>query len=271
MNNNTFFINAFSNESFKGNPAGVYFLDKELEDSKLQKIAKEFKHPETSFLKEVSEDTFFIRWFSPKCEVPFCGHATLAAAKGVFHKFKNLHQIHFKSFYGNITAFREGELINLEFPMDYKEPHQLKDVEFLQKYMGIKKYKNIFIGRSTRKLIFHLNSVEEVLEVKPNFEKLLEYSSDNFNGIAITTESPEEGIDFITRCFNPWVGIQEDFVTGSVHTLLGSYYSELLKKNTLVACQKSAREGKLFLEIKDKERINIKGEGFIFLEGYIPI
>jgi len=135
--------------------------------------------------------------------------------------------------------------------------------------MGIDQYKNLFIGKYTKKLIFHLKTVEEVLELNPDFKKMLTYTSEKINGVAVTAESKSTKYDFVTRCFNPWIGIDEDYVTGSVHTLLGNYYSNLLNKNKLLALQKSKREGEISIEINCKDKIKIKGNTYIFLKGLI--
>lgn len=83
----TYFVDAFTNEPFKGNPAGVCLLDRELSAEKMQLIAKEIGFSETAFVKKTAENcTYSIRYFSPKKEIPLCGHATLASSKIIFDK-----------------------------------------------------------------------------------------------------------------------------------------------------------------------------------------
>ena len=79
------YIDAFAEKSFEGNPAAVIYLDSWLDNELMQKIATENNLSETAFI--VSEGSkFHIRWFSPICEIDFCGHATLASAKVFFSK-----------------------------------------------------------------------------------------------------------------------------------------------------------------------------------------
>jgi PhzF family phenazine biosynthesis protein len=73
-------VNAFTNEPFKGNPAGVCIVPEFTDDVLAQNIAAELNYSETSFLKKIAANHYHIRWFSPKDECPLCGHATLAAA-----------------------------------------------------------------------------------------------------------------------------------------------------------------------------------------------
>src|SRR5450631_1483641 len=81
----TSIVDSFTNEQFKGNPAGVCFPEHEISDNKMQLIATELGLSETAFLKPAGKmDTWSIRYFSPKMEIPLCGHATLASAKVLF-------------------------------------------------------------------------------------------------------------------------------------------------------------------------------------------
>src|ERR1044071_4657437 len=78
-----FQINAFTANSFGGNPAGVCMLPAWLPDDTLKAIAAENDLSETAFLVR-REDFFELRWFTPAVEVDLCGHATLACAFALF-------------------------------------------------------------------------------------------------------------------------------------------------------------------------------------------
>lgn len=49
-------------------------------------------------------------------------------------------------------------------------------------------------------------------------------------GVIITLRA-KDGYDFYSRYFAPWVGIPEDPVTGSAHTVLAPYWQQVLGKN----------------------------------------
>ncbi|MFF0264680.1 PhzF family phenazine biosynthesis protein [Kribbella sp. NPDC004536] len=70
---------AFTSEPDGGNPAGVVLDANGLDDAEMLRIAAEVGYSETAFLTEAS-DVQPVRYFSPKAEVPFCGHATVATA-----------------------------------------------------------------------------------------------------------------------------------------------------------------------------------------------
>jgi predicted PhzF superfamily epimerase YddE/YHI9 len=74
-----FQVDAFTARRFGGNPAAVMPLESFCDDSLLQAIALENNLSETAFLVPHGED-WRLRWFTPACEVPLCGHATLASA-----------------------------------------------------------------------------------------------------------------------------------------------------------------------------------------------
>ena len=69
---------AFSSHPEGGNPAGVWVGDTLPEASEMQRIAAEVGFSETAFVAPTSGETRIIRYYSPKMEVSFCGHATIA-------------------------------------------------------------------------------------------------------------------------------------------------------------------------------------------------
>lgn len=79
-------IAAFSINGQGGNPAGVMIADQHPSAADMQRIAAEVGYPETAFLEPKGDD-WRVRYFAPKMEVPFCGHATIAlgSALGAHH------------------------------------------------------------------------------------------------------------------------------------------------------------------------------------------
>ena len=78
MNLPIYYVDAFTDQLFSGNPAAVVFS--QINDSDLmQKIAAENNLSETAFIRE-DKGGYHIRWFAPLCEIDLCGHATLASA-----------------------------------------------------------------------------------------------------------------------------------------------------------------------------------------------
>jgi len=79
-------IAAFSDGNKGGNPAGVWIGDVLPEASTMQAIAAEVRFSETAFAAPEGE-AWRVRYFSPLCEVPFCGHATIALGAALAHRY----------------------------------------------------------------------------------------------------------------------------------------------------------------------------------------
>ncbi|MGW7356297.1 PhzF family phenazine biosynthesis protein [Streptomyces sp. NPDC054802] len=80
-------LTAFSRDPDGGNPAGVVLDAEGLDDARMLAIAADLGYSETAFLTAPPAGlggepgrAFTIRYFSPRAEVPFCGHATVATA-----------------------------------------------------------------------------------------------------------------------------------------------------------------------------------------------
>jgi PhzF family phenazine biosynthesis protein len=71
---------AFSADPAGGNPAGVVLDATGWADAEMLRVAAEVGYSETAFLVPVGDRHFEVRYFSPKAEVAFCGHATIASA-----------------------------------------------------------------------------------------------------------------------------------------------------------------------------------------------
>lgn len=261
-------VDSFANEIFKGNPAGVCILNEELEDSTMQLIAKELKFSETAFIMAFKDNIYSIRWFTPEYEVDICGHATLAASHVLLNEIKiPFDNILYSGNKGIIKACKEdNEEISLDFQIDEPETNIPFNYEEIIKSLGINKYVNVFCGKLTGKLVFELENEEEIRVVKPNFDAMKEIHIEGLRGVGITASS-ENGYDFVTRYFNPWAGVNEDYVTGSVHTLLAQYWSSKKDKNFLKAKQLSSREGEVNLHILSNGRVKLSGRAVLVLKG----
>jgi PhzF family phenazine biosynthesis protein len=74
-------VAAFTTTPEGGNPAGVVLDATGATDAEMQRVAAVLGYSETAFLVPTAESgAFDVRYFSPLAEVPFCGHATIAAA-----------------------------------------------------------------------------------------------------------------------------------------------------------------------------------------------
>jgi PhzF family phenazine biosynthesis protein len=262
-------VDAFTSRACKGNPAAVCLVDRSLEDGVMQDIAAEMNLSETTFVQPLEEaGHYFIRWFTPKTEVSLCGHATLAAAKVIFDCLGfSGERILFDSAGGRLESRRHENSFTLDFPAD--QPVESGPASDILEAMGIRKYKDVVYGSSTNKLVVRLHSEKEVRSLSPNFEKMKSVKvCFPVKGVGVTAEA-EGGYDIVTRYFNPWAGVNEDPVTGSVHTVLAPYWSAILGKKELKAIQASQRGGEILIRIIEGGRLEFIGDAVVVMQGTI--
>ena len=271
-----YYVDAFTNERFKGNPAAVCVLEEAIEDKYLQLIAKEINLSETAFVQPLAGrsinqgNIFSLRWFTPKCEVDLCGHATIATSEILFNRLGiKGEQINYETKSGRLIACKTDKGISLDFPIDEFSPAELS--RDITEAMGIESYENAIIGKNTKKLVICLKTQNEVIKLSPNFEEMknIDFKMD-VKGVGVTCRGNEE-YDFISRYFNPWAGINEDPVTGSVHTVLAAYWSKLLSKSEMQAYQASDRGGEIILRIMAENRVELIGQAVVVLKGELYI
>lgn len=253
-------VDAFATRVFQGNPAAICLPDQPLPDNMMQQIAAENNLAETAFVEPLG-DHYSIRWFTPTVEVDLCGHATLASAFILFFVKSYLgDRIRFDSRSGPLYVSRKDELLILDFPVDILEPAHCP--ELLPKALGLPVLE-CYKGRSDYLVL--VDSEKTLIGIKPDFRLL---SSIPSRGVIVTAAG--ENHDFVSRCFFPQSGIDEDPVTGSAHTSLVPYWSNKLGKTRFVAAQRSSRGGTLYCNLEG-DRVHIGGYARLYLEGSILI
>jgi PhzF family phenazine biosynthesis protein len=265
-------VDAFTQELFRGNPAAVLVLDEWLDDGLMQYIAAENNLAETAFVKKIDDQNFEIRWFTPTTEVDFCGHATLASAWVLFkdyitHKTVKFHVKKLGIFI--ISQASDGKIL-MNFP--------IRTAILLEQYPEIldqaltKPFKCVYVNEQAYIVEYH--NAQDVLDETPDLALLKQLgnlrtaiTAHAALDIAITANS--EKYDCISRYFAPANGINEDAVTGSIHTGIVPLWANKLGKTSLLAYQASARGGELYCQILDNNRIEISGYGKLYFCGEI--
>lgn len=268
-----FIVDAFTRDPFKGNPAGVFMITRDVSDKFLQNVATEMNLSETAFVTAKSDKTFKLekhfdlRWFTPEVEVDLCGHATLAAAKVLYEHYENMNEILcFDTKSGIICCHKNGDKIEMKFPINegqdlgefvsFSMCSNLRDEEILA----------CFYNKETKKLLVEIDSYDKLKGLLFDYNKLRGMIFPEIvRGLIITTKG-DENFDFYSRYFAPWVGINEDPVTGSSHTLLYPYWTKKLGKEKLISKQISKRSGEIELFEKDNHVILV-GEAKIIMAG----
>jgi PhzF family phenazine biosynthesis protein len=232
----------------------------EAKDAKwMQQVAAEMNLSETAFLKKES-DGYRLRWFTPTDEVDLCGHATLASAHILWTEgyVATGEEIYFQTKSGVLSAKQDEGVIELNFPLEPAEA--CAPPEFLLKGLGVTP---LYVGKNRMDFIVEADCEATVLSLKLNFGVLAQVDC---RGVIVTSQADSELFDFVSRCFYPATGVNEDPVTGSAHCCLGPYWQTKLHKTEFNARQCSARGGVLHLRILDG-RILISGQAITTLRG----
>ncbi|MGW4734565.1 PhzF family phenazine biosynthesis protein [Streptomyces shenzhenensis] len=260
-------VDAFTDRPFAGNPAGVLLLDAFPADDRLQDIAREVNHAETAFahrLPEGGSADWALRWFTPVTEVAMCGHATLATAHVLHTTGAHEGPVRFATRSGVLVATPGADgSITLDFPTAPLTPVAVPDG--VAGALGAEPVAAFDTGPQVGDLLLELADEKAVLDLAPDHKALAAYSA---RGIIATARAadPARGHDFVSRCFFPNVGIDEDPVTGSAHTALAPHWSARLGRSELTGRQASARAGVVRTALRG-ERTLLTGRAVTVIEG----
>ncbi|HEX9713986.1 MAG TPA: PhzF family phenazine biosynthesis protein [Actinomycetota bacterium] len=232
-----FWVDAFTDRAFAGNPAAVCLLEKPADEAWMAAVAREMNLSETAFVSPRGGGDHDLRWFTPTVEVDLCGHATLASAFTLWQEKRvpSDASIAFHSRSGVLRATRPGDdVVELDLPADPLTPAGLPDAAALA--LGAEPLA-VWHGRIG--YVVELASEEAVRALAPDFGHLAEFPDDGF----VVTASSSDDVDFVSRFFVPSAGIDEDPVTGAAHCALGPLWCERLGRDEVVGYQASARGG----------------------------
>lgn len=259
MNLPIYQVDAFATKVFEGNPAAICPLNEWLPDEVMQNIAMENNLSETAFFV-LQGESYRLRWFTPLAEVDLCGHATLASAHVLFeHLEYDGEVIRFDSNSGELRVQKGGDRLVMEFPVsDLKKS---KTPSELEEALGISP-SELFKADD---YLYVVDSEQQVCDLDPDFRLLKQVDT---RGVIVS--APSEEFDFVSRFFAPAVGIDEDPVTGSAHTMLTPYWSKQLGKDKLIGRQISKRGGTIYCHQKGT-RVELGGEARTFMKGRISI
>lgn len=256
-----FVVDSFTEDPFRGNPAGVVLLDGPASESWMQAVAAEMKHAETAFVVLDGTEPKPLRWFTPSTEVDLCGHATLAAA----HVLGGDQRFGTRSGELICTAGGDG-WIGMDFPAHRPSPVE-PPAELATALPGATAAATAIGGDD---LLVRLGRAAEVRGLEPDSAVLAELP---YRCSVVTAPGDRDGVDFVSRVFGPRVGIPEDPVTGSAHCLLAPYWTAELGHQAgteLVGEQVSSRGGFVRATWRG-DRVALRGRAVTVLEGELRV
>jgi PhzF family phenazine biosynthesis protein len=255
-------VDAFSAAVFGGNPAGVCPLGDWLPDPVMQAIAAENNLSETAyFVPDAGEADYQLTWFTPTAEVDLCGHATLAAGFVVLTVLEPTRDsVRFATKRaGVLTVARHGAEFALDLPAG--APEKTDAPPALAQALGAEPL-GVHHGSMW---LAEFATEDQVAALAPDIRAVAALPA-----TAVICTAPGRTVDFVSRCFAPAVGIDEDPVTGAAHTLLTPFWAERLGKAELSARQISKRGGQLRCSLAGG-RVVLAGQAALYLEGTLHV
>lgn len=240
-------VDAFAVSPYTGNVAGVVMQADGLTDRQMQLIAREFNASETTFVlpPTVRDAAVRFRWFTPGCEVGFCGHATLGGVHALLEAGRFAHAlkepgtvlpIETKAGILTIRTESHGEssdAYTIWLDMPHSEPKRAYvPMPLVAKYLGLDMAtldaKIPAVRTQDDDVILGVRDLPTLLGLEPSMAELARWCrKERIRGICVTTTnvlSPATAVQ--SRFFAPAAGVDEDPVTGSVHGPLGLHLVE---------------------------------------------
>jgi predicted PhzF superfamily epimerase YddE/YHI9 len=250
-------VDAFTGDAARGNPAVVVLLERPMADEDLQQIAYELGVSETAFVRRVG-DGWSLRWFTPTVEVDLCGHATLATLHVLLTELGVPGgEFYFHTRAGVLSGRRLREnLLGVDLPRAYVEPVE----------PGVL---NGALGEVAE--VFQAGA-QGVLAVVNDYESLCGLSVDQVGlflvpaNIVIAVCEGAPGADVGVRVFAPRLGLAEDPVTGSAMCSLAPWWADRTGSPTLTARQASGRGGVMYSRLFERN-VEVAGMARTFFAG----
>jgi PhzF family phenazine biosynthesis protein len=201
--------------------------------------------------------------------VKLCGHATIATAHVLCKEHNIKGPIFFHTLSGVLKADVKDDKVTLSFPVF--EYDRIDDERILEPF-GIDDYIEIRFRLESPAPSFFivLRDQEQVINLKPDFPRLIDISKE-FGILGIIVTAPgEDSYDYVFRQFAPRAGIYEDQGTGVVHCVAAPYWGKKLGKKKMRAYQFSERGSEMEVKLVDGG-VKISGSAIQLIKGKMSI
>jgi PhzF family phenazine biosynthesis protein len=255
-------IDAFSSRRFSGNPAAVVLLEDFPDEAAMKAVASENNLAETAFLVPGDDGGYRLRWFTPRVEVPLCGHATLAAGAVVLERLApGRDSVVFDTASGPLAVHREDASYRVDLPV--RTVTAVPPSGALVRALGVTPVETAIDGANYLAL---LPVADDVRSLAPDLGAVARLDR---TGVVVTAAG-DSGYDFVSRYFAPAKGVSEDPVTGGAHCALVPFWAAKTGKHSFRAYQASPRGGELGCSLVG-DRVHLRGSCAFYLDGHIEI
>ncbi|WP_042273433.1 PhzF family phenazine biosynthesis protein [[Clostridium] dakarense] len=288
-----YIVDAFSNQIFGGNPAGIVLIGEKNDfpsEEIMRKTAAELRYSETAFVKKVGEKEFRTRYFTPAAEVDLCGHATIGAfsvllSEGIV-KPGEIYINHTLAGALNIEIGEEAIFMDMGEPKELFKIDAKEDIIEIYKIMGIS-YENqgLFngikllpqaISTGLPDIMIPVRDENQLNSISPDFKALSELSERyKVVGVHAFTVNAADG-NIHCRNFAPLYDIDEEAATGTSNGALTYYLylNNIINKdsvNQFIQGEAMGRPSKIISKLMSDEKIKIGGNAVILAYGNINI
>ena len=292
-------VDAFTDKIFGGNPAGIAILPQTADfpdDETMRKTAAELRYSETAFVKQLDEERFQTRYFTPAAEVELCGHATI----GTFYTLLRSGMIQAGRTYLNetlsgtleIVVNEDSILMDMAKPQIFESIEETEALKELYEIMGLS-YEDqgactarpdvYFVPKKVSTgltdIMMPVKDEAELEKITPDFAALTELSKRyEVVGVHAFTCNSADGM-IHARNFAPLYEIDEEAATGTSNGALTYYLYdygmiEPEKIHTIVQGEKMQRPSKISTQLVPKDGeplIKVGGFAVTLAEGEIHI
>ena len=291
-----FHVDAFTDTPFGGNPASVVLGADRLDDEMLSRIAREMNTRETVFVMGSDKANFSFRYLTPKSEINFSGHPTIAAfhvllRQGLIETAKDVTMVSLETRAGilNVEIVKNESTGRHEIQITHREPVFLRTYDpkeylkalglTLADYHSPSPIQTVSTG--TPHLIMPISTMRALDRIKPDWDRLkaLQKDSDYVTVSVFSRETRSPTSDAQVRTFAPALGVYEDPVSGSAAGSIGCYlirygFMEPSRPVTSIVIEQGyhvGRPGRVFVEVRgdkeDIEQVKVSGTGVIVFKG----
>ncbi len=266
---------AFTIDGSGGNPAGVVLDAADLDEEQMQRIAAEVNYSETAFLvgRPAEPNVYDVRYFAPRQEVPFCGHASIAAAVAlaerepvevlIFHTPAGLISINTAKTERGLVAELTSVSPRVATPPDGLVPAALEALHWAEDDLD-PDYPALLANAGAEHLILVTRTHERLSELDYDFDALARLMQQH-ELITLQLIWPKSKRKYFSR--NPFAGsgVVEDPATGAAAAAFGGYLRELGKigRNAAFTIRQGAEMGRPSLievsVIKGEPGVRVRG------------
>lgn len=282
-----FIYDAFTNEKFSGNQAGIVLEMGGLEREEKQNLAKELGFSETVFISKTEEADWNFEYFTPKQEIDLCGHATIAASYALFdeRQLGGKESVSIKTRLGVLNLFLEkkkGDLLSVWMEQDEgvlsydigvstKEllgALGLKEEDIQEELKIVKAYSGLW------DLMIPLASKQSLDRIYADFVKIEALSKTlgviSFHPFYIEEKQCRKEV--YVRNFAPLVQIPEEAATGTSNGALAFYLHQIeyLQSGEELLCHQGesmGRKSQILAKVDARGKIFVGGQAVRVLKG----